>query len=331
MKNNKIVKYIVLGVAVLFLVGLSFMVEGKNLSGVEFIEKYNNTPSAVLVDVRTPEEFSSGHIENALNIDFEDKSFVSEIQKLDVTKTYFVYCRSGNRSDKAISIMKANGIKNIYELKGGIVSNKNTIKLVTTNSTGSDYVVDTSDMLNAEALVSGITKSELSDKEIVGLLQMREEEKLARDVYTTLGNIWGTKIFSNISASEQTHTDAVKVLLSRYGIKDPVLDDTVGVFASKSMQEIYDGFIEKGKVSLLDALVVGATVEDLDIRDLDVLKKETNKEDILVTYNNLQKGSRNHLRAFVKNIESRDGSYQPQYISKSEYNSIINSPQEKGR
>ena len=331
MKNNKIIKYIVLGAAVLFLVGLSFMVEGKNLSGVEFIEKYNNTPSAVLVDVRTPGEFSSGHIENALNIDFEDKSFVSEIQKLDVTKTYFLYCRSGNRSAQAISLMKANGIKNIYELKGGIVSNKNTIKLVTTNSTESDYVVDPSDMLNGEALLSGITKSELSDKEIIGLIQMREEEKLARDVYITLGNIWGTKIFSNISASEQTHTDAIKVLLTRYGIKDPVTADTVGVFTSKDMQDLYNTLTTKGKVSLADALVVGATIEDLDIRDLDVLKKETSKEDILVTYNNLQKGSRNHLRAFVKNIESRGGSYKAQYITQTDYNLIINSPQEKGR
>lgn len=199
------------------------------------------------------------------------------------------------------------------------------------NSINSEYVVDASDMVNGETLISNIKKTELSDKEIAGLIQMREEEKLAHDVYITLGNIWGSKIFSNISASEQTHADAIKVLLTRYGIKDPVTNNTVGVFTSKDMQELYNKLVLQGKNSLADALVVGATIEDLDIRDLENLKKETTKEDILITYNNLQKGSRNHMRAFVKNIQANGGSYIPQYISSGEYNTIISAPQEKGR
>ena len=194
-----------------------------------------------------------------------------------------------------------------------------------------DYSVDSSDMVNGQALISEIKKSNLSEKEITGLIQMREEEKLARDVYTTLGDMWGMKIFSNISASEQTHTDAIKTLLLRYDIKDPVLNDTIGVFSSKSMQALYDSLVQKGKTSLLEALIVGATVEDLDIKDLETLKKETVKEDILVTYNNLQKGSRNHLRAFVKNIQANGGTYTPQYISIGDYNSIISAEQERGR
>jgi hypothetical protein len=76
---------------------------------------------------------------------------------------------------------------------------------------------------------------------------MREEEKLARDVYTMLGNIWGTKIFSNIASSEQTHTDAVKVLLARYAITDPVVNDTIGVFTSKTMQDLYNTMTAQGK------------------------------------------------------------------------------------
>ena len=94
------------------------------------------------------------------------------------------------------------------------------------------------------------------------------------------------------------------------------------------MQALYDSLVQKGKTSLLEALIVGATVEDLDIKDLETLKKETAKEDILVTYNNLQKGSRNHLRAFVKNIQANGGTYTPQYISISDYNSIISAEQE---
>ena len=105
--------------------------EKVQLLGNEFIEKYNTTENAVMLDVRTPAEFASGHIAPALNLDYENKNFIEEVKKLDPNKTYFVYCRSGNRSGKAIAIMKAQGIKNIYDLKGGIVSNKG-INLVTT-------------------------------------------------------------------------------------------------------------------------------------------------------------------------------------------------------
>lgn len=217
-----------------------------------------------------------------------------------------------------------------YELRGGLVSKANTAKLAGANSAIPDYVVDSGDMVDGSALISGIKKSELSDKEMAGLVRMREEEKLARDVYTTLGNMWGDKIFSNISASEQTHTDAVRALLERYGVKDPVSGYAVGMFASRPMQDLYDSLIEKGKASRLDALAVGATVEDLDIRDLENLKKETDKEDILVTYDRLQRGSRNHMRAFAKNIQANGGSYAPQYIGADEYYSIISAPQERG-
>lgn len=175
------------------------------------------------------------------------------------------------------------------------------------------------------------TFSQLSTAEATGLIQMREEEKLARDVYLTLDALWGVKIFTNIASAEQTHTDSVQTLLVRYGIADPITQDTVGTFASPDMQKLYDELIQRGKVSLLDALTVGATIEDLDIRDLELLKKETLRADILAVYDNLQKGSRNHMRAFVKNIKMRGGSYVPQYISESEYNSIINGTQEKGR
>ncbi len=101
------------------------------LSGNEFVEKYSTTENAVMLDVRTPAEFASGHMATAFNLDYENQNFTDEVKKLDSSKTYFVYCRSGNRSGKAIAIMKAQGIKNIYDLQGGIVSNKG-INLITT-------------------------------------------------------------------------------------------------------------------------------------------------------------------------------------------------------
>lgn len=302
------------------------------LSGKDFIQKYTSTENAVLLDVRTPSEFAAGHIDKAINIDFENQTFVSEIQKLDNSKTYFVYCRSGNRSGKAITLMKNNGFKSINELSGGIISNTNTISLVSSHSVSTEeYVVDASDMIQGQTLIAGIKKSVLTKQEIDGLIQMREEEKLAHDVYVTLGGIWGVNTFSNISQSEQTHTDAIKSLLIKYEIPDPVKDTSVGVFHSKAMQDLYTSLVAEGNKSLVSALTVGVVIEDLDIHDLDILKAQTDKEDILVTYNNLQKGSRNHMRAFTRSLVAQGGTYTAKYISQNDYNAIIASPQERGR
>lgn len=200
-----------------------------------------------------------------------------------------------------------------------------------TTTRANEYVIDPSDFVNGNELIKDIPKSELSEEEITGLIQMREEEKLARDVYKTLGAKWGLKILTNIAESEQTHTNAVKVLLDHYDLEDPVKDDSIGAFTSPIIDELYNDLVYQGNKSLLDALIVGATVEDLDIYDLNELLAETDNQDIIVVYNNLNKGSRNHLRAFVAQIENRGGSYSPQYISQTEFNAIISSEQERGQ
>lgn len=179
-------------------------------------------------------------------------------------------------------------------------------------------------------LIADIPKSDLNDEEKAGLILMREEEKLARDVYVTLGNKWGLPIFTNISRSEQVHSDAVKTLLDRYGIEDPIKNDATGVFTSSHLAELYNSLVKQGSTSLMDALIVGATIEDLDIKDLNELTAKTDNEDIIVTYKNLNKGSRNHMRAFSRQISNRGGSYTTQYISKEEYETILNSPHERG-
>jgi rhodanese-related sulfurtransferase len=92
------------------------------LSGKDFLDTYIHTPHAVCIDVRTKGEFLTGHIEGAMCIDIQDPSFLSEIQKLDTSKTYFVYCRSGNRSGHAVVIMKSIGFEHLYDLDGGIMS-----------------------------------------------------------------------------------------------------------------------------------------------------------------------------------------------------------------
>lgn len=172
--------------------------------------------------------------------------------------------------------------------------------------------------------------SSLTESEIEGLLLMREEEKLARDVYLTLGKKWNLPIFSNIARSEQTHMDMVKDLLDKYNIPDPVKDNSIGVFSNKKLDVLYNQLVEKGNKSLLDALLVGATVEDLDIKDLQDLLEDTQLADISFVYENLMRGSRNHLRAYVRQIEQRGGKYTPKYISRVYYQKVIDSSQEKG-
>lgn len=101
----------------------------QNIKHASFVTTYQQAVGAVLLDVRTPAEYAEGHIEGALNIDFENPNFSTEIQRLDPSKPYFVYCRSGNRSGQAVSIMKLQGITNIQELKGGILANQNSLTL----------------------------------------------------------------------------------------------------------------------------------------------------------------------------------------------------------
>lgn len=194
-----------------------------------------------------------------------------------------------------------------------------------------EYIIDPSDFYSAEpnSLESDI--EELTQDEQKWLIHMREEEKLARDVYKTLGETWQMNIFINIASSEQTHTDSIKTLLEHYGVEDPVTNDTVGEFTLPEIQNLHDDLVAQGSKSLSEALIVGATIEDLDIYDLDVAMSETNKTDINTVYANLQKGSRNHMRAFIKQINRQGAMYAPQYISEEAYNSIISSSQERGR
>ncbi len=177
---------------------------------------------------------------------------------------------------------------------------------------------------------SNFPVEELSDIEIAGLNQMREEEKLARDVYLTLFTSWNQKVFDNISKAEQRHMDAILCLLNKYDIPDPVENNDVGVFTDDDIQSLYNTLIEQGNQSLVSALTVGAIIEDLDIYDLIEISGKIDNQDILAVFNELTKGSRNHMRAFVSQLSLQNESYSPQYITTDLFNSIINSGMERG-
>jgi len=181
-----------------------------------------------------------------------------------------------------------------------------------------------------ETYVINLPKQSLSQIEIKDLIHMREEEKLARDVYLTLYDKWKLPVFRNIAKSESWHMHMIKLLLDKYGLKDPIVDDKVGVFKDKNLQALYDKFVNEDSNSLIDALKVGATIEDLDIKDLEEAINESDNKDIRVVYKNLEKGSRNHMRAFIRILKRYGVDYSPQFISKDYFNEIINSPHESG-
>jgi len=182
----------------------------------------------------------------------------------------------------------------------------------------------------ADTSIQAIPTASLTVDETAGLLFMYEEEKLARDVYNALFATWGQSTFQNIAFSEQTHMDAVMALLVQYGIEVP--GDAAGIFKDASLQALYNSLLTTGNLSLADALKVGATVEEVDIMDLQSHLELTVNPDIKLVYNNLMNGSYNHLRNFVKVLNRKTGEvYQPQYLDADLYQSILSGTNGNGQ
>jgi len=166
--------------------------------------------------------------------------------------------------------------------------------------------------------------ADLTEAEIAGLIYMREEEKLAHDVYLALYDLWGLPLFQNIAGSEQTHTNAVKQLLNTFNIPDPADTSPAGTFTNPDLQALYDDLTAIGEKSLGDALKVGAAIEEIDILDLEEYLTEVQNISIQRVYENLLRGSENHLRAFTSTLLRNTGeTYQPQYMTKDAYEQII--------
>jgi len=157
-----------------------------------------------------------------------------------------------------------------------------------------------SDKTNFDA--SNLAVYNLSEEEIDGLVHMRMEEKIARDVYTVLGSKWNKQVFLNIKISEQAHMDAVKKLLDKYNLSDPLTTDEIGIFPDETFQNLYDQMILQGNESVYNAFLVGVAIEELDIKDLENQLSFVDNPDIRNVYANLKTASLNHLSAFKTNL-----------------------------
>ncbi len=185
-------------------------------------------------------------------------------------------------------------------------------------------------ILSLSAIVLSITgftqqSPSLNQQEKDAILYMREEEKLARDVYEFLYAKWNSNPFGNIRQSEQTHMDRMKTLITAYKLNDPVDSnkDKPGVFTNVLLQQYYNELTTTGRHSLAEALKVGAKIEELDISDLEERIKQTKNQNILSAYNFLKMASENHLIAFVQRLKMQGVNYEPVILSKTEFDKII--------
>jgi hypothetical protein len=159
------------------------------------------------------------------------------------------------------------------------------------------------------------------------LLYMYEEEKMARDLYQQLGEQFqAVPIFRNITNSENRHTARIVSILNRYSVGyDDLIANPVGQFSNTQIQDKFNELITLGLTSNVEALKVGAMVEESDIRDLNEAIAVTTHEDLRCVYTNLRAASTNHLQAFVKNLERLGETYQPQTLSQAEYAELLSS------
>jgi hypothetical protein len=158
--------------------------------------------------------------------------------------------------------------------------------------------------------VSAAVLVPLTVDEIATLLWMREEEKLARDVYIKMTEYYSANIFSNIAAAEQKHFDAIGRKLDQYGIADVALPG-VGAFYNQDLQAMYDDFVTEGQVGYVEALFVGVEIEEADLVDLSVAMSETDSRPLKRTYSRLLIGSQHHLDSFIKLLEKEGIDYEP--------------------
>lgn len=185
-------------------------------------------------------------------------------------------------------------------------------------------------LLFAIIINSGAFTQVMTDKEKATILRMREEEKMARDVYQLLNEKWDQQVFSHISESEIYHMSQMKLWVDKSDLTDPVTQnhDKRGIFSDQSLQKLYNELTTSGIQSKEAAFRAGAKVEETDILDLKKALAETGNTGLQSTYKYLIHASENHLRAFVRNLKAMNVDYKPVLMDEKEFGEIMKA---KGR
>lgn len=182
-------------------------------------------------------------------------------------------------------------------------------------------------LLSGQAVAAGPVSSDptpaLDPYETATLLYLREEEKLARDVYATLYEGWEKNVFLNISRAEQNHMGALLKQIEKFDLEDPVTDDTAGAFTDNALVVLYVELVDTGNHSLLNGYQVGGRIEEQQIADLELAIAETDEPSLINAYGNLLAASRNHLRTFVSHVSSLGVDYEAQVLQQAQVDDIV--------
>lgn len=146
--------------------------------------------------------------------------------------------------------------------------------------------------------------TDVTDETLDDLLFLRQEEKLARDVYLTLSEFYQVGVFASIATSEQTHMDTILKMLEKRGVADPVAGMDIGEFQDEHFVELYETLVLQGMQSQDAALGVGVAIEELDIEDISERLANNPPADVATVYTALRDGSHNHLTAFTSLLDS---------------------------
>jgi len=167
--------------------------------------------------------------------------------------------------------------------------------------------------------------AELTYLEKEGLYYLREQTKLVRDLFHTFYNMYGTKVYTRIARKEQRHFDRIGLLLEKYQLEDPVVDKSVGIYENPIFEELFHELSTSGSENNLNALYVGAYLEEIVILDLKNALLDTEARDIRRVYEKLLNDAKKQLRLFVRNIEKQevDVLYQPQNMTEEDLAEIL--------
>jgi hypothetical protein len=183
---------------------------------------------------------------------------------------------------------------------------------------------------SAQAITDLAAQGPLGDREAEGLRNLREEEKLAHDVYVALAAKWQVPIFTNISQAESRHMNAMARLLEVYQLDDPVGNRDTGEFSNPRFTALYQELVQAGSGSLVEAYKVGALIEELDISDLQNVTAESTQPLVKQVFGNLQRASRNHLRAFASQLAQQGETYEAKHLTQAQFDSIADTAWERG-
>ena len=192
--------------------------------------------------------------------------------------------------------------------------------------------IEKSLLVNFEECTDSIfttTIENLTEADIAGLNLMREEEKMAHDVYLYFFENYELTIFDRIAKSESKHADAVLRLLNHFELEDPTVDEA-GVFTKEELQSLYNQLTEMGNASVEAALSAGALIEETDIADLQELLENTENADLIRVYTHLLKGSYQHLKAFARTLLTYNITYVPVVLTQEAYDAILIMPNGNG-